>query len=243
MGLGALLRLVLFVGSIREKDKLRRKQRPFTATDLAVATEIDRGAVAVLRGWPRPLREVLRNMLPPEVTDPAALNFSEIFGNFYRHLFRVLPRSEFGFLHDVFERFVIEDWKGLIRGQHRYFSAAVRRNSHWVAANEAERIARTTGGRILDLAHQGQIDAIFLNVRRGGSRTECWIRRESLNQWIAARDAELAPLHAATRGGEGARSEELHPRHSRRRRSHPLRERTRAEFPGAAVSSSFAKTS
>jgi hypothetical protein len=31
-----------------------------------------------------------------------------------------------------------------------------------------------------------------LNVRRGGSRTEYWIRRESLNRWIAARDAELA---------------------------------------------------
>jgi len=193
LGLGALLRLALFVGSIREKDKLRRKQRPFAATDLAVATEIDHGAVAVLREWPQPLREVLRNMLPREVADPAALNFSKIFGNFYRHLFRVLPRNEFGFLHEAFEQFVIEDWKGLIRGQHRYFSAAVRRNSQWVTANEAEVIAHTAGGRISDLARQGQIDAIFLNVRRGGPRTECWIRRESLNQWIAARDAELAP--------------------------------------------------
>ena len=44
LSLGALLRLILFIGSIREKDKLRRKQRPFAATDLAVATEIDRGA-------------------------------------------------------------------------------------------------------------------------------------------------------------------------------------------------------
>jgi len=193
LGLGALLRLVLFVGASREKDKLRTKQRPFIATDLAVATEIDRGAVAVLREWPRPLREALKNMLPPEITDPAVLNFSKIFGNFYRHLFRVLPRSEFGFLHDVFEGFVIEDWPGLIRGQHRYFSAAVRRSSHWVTANEAEVIAHTAGGRIWDLARQGQIDAIFLNVRQSGSRTECWIRRESLNQWIAARDAELAP--------------------------------------------------
>ncbi len=190
--LGALLRLALFVGSSREKDKLRTKQRPFTATDLAVAIEIDRGAVAVLRDWPRPLREVLRNMLPPEVANPAALNFSKIFGNFYRHLFRVLPRSEFGFLHDAFESFVVEDWPGLIRGQHRYFSSAVRRSSHWVAANEAERLARTTCARIWDLARQGQVDAIFLNVRGGGSRTECWIRRESLNQWIAARDAKLA---------------------------------------------------
>src|SRR6202167_2652767 len=151
LSLGASLRLILFVGSIREKDKLRQTQRPFAATDIAFATEIGRSAVTVLREWPRPLREVLRHMLPPEPTDPAALNFSKIFGNFYRHLFRVLPRSEYGFMHDVFERFVIEDCPALIRGQHRYFSAAVLQNSHWMTADEAERTAHTTGGRILDL--------------------------------------------------------------------------------------------
>jgi hypothetical protein len=194
--LGSLLRLVLFVGSIKEQDGLRRKQQYFAATNLAVASEIGRAAVTMLRDWPRSLRAVLRHMLPPETANPAALNFNEIFGNFYRHLFRVLPRREFGFLHEAFERFVIEDWKGLIRGQHRYFSAAVRRNSHWETVNEAEKIARMTGGRILDLARQGQVDAVFLKVRRDGSRTECWIRRESLNQWIAARDAELAPYMA-----------------------------------------------
>jgi hypothetical protein len=131
-------------------------------------------------------------MLPPESTHPAALNFSAIFGNFYRHVFRVLPRSDFGFLHDVFEKFVIEDWKGLIRGQHRYFSAAVRQNSPWVAAGEAEQIARTGVGKVLDAVHQGYLEALFVTVRPGGSRTECWIRRDSLNRWIASRDAELA---------------------------------------------------
>ncbi len=80
----------------------------------------------------------------------------------------------------------------MIRGQHRYFSAAVRRNSKWVAANKAERIARTGGAKILDLARQGHIEAVFLAGRRDGNRTECWIQRQSLNRWIAARDAELA---------------------------------------------------
>jgi len=147
--LGALLRVILFVGSSKEGSTLRRKQRPFAATDLAAATEICRGAVTLLQDWPRPFREVLRRMVP-QAANPTALNFSEIFGNFYRHLFRVLPRRECGFLHDVFEQFVIEDWKGLIRGQHRYFSDAVRRNSHWVPANEAEKVARMAGGRIIE---------------------------------------------------------------------------------------------
>ena len=189
--LGSLLRLILFVGSIREKDRLRRKQRPFAATDLAAATEIGRAAVAVLRDWPSPLRKVLRCMIPQE-DEPAALNFKAIFGNFYRHLFCVLPRSEFGFFHDAFERFVVEDWKGLVRGQHRYFSDATRRNSQWMPADEAERTARTRAARISELVRHGQIEGMFLSVYRDGSRTECWIRRDSLKRWIAARDAELA---------------------------------------------------
>jgi len=193
--LGALLRFVLFVGSINEGSILRRKQRPFRATDLVGAMAICRGAVALLRDWPRPLREVLRRMIP-QSANPATLNFSDIFGNFYRHLFRLLPRQEFGFVHDAFEEFVIEDWKGFIRGQHRYFSVTVRRNSHWVTANEAKTIARLSGRRIWDLARNGQLDSIFLKARREGSRRECWIRRDSLNQWIAARDAGLAPYMA-----------------------------------------------
>lgn len=190
--LGPLLRFILFVGATRQEDGLRRKQRPFASTNLIMAAEIDRSAAALLSDWPRRLREALRHMLPPESTHPAAQNFHAIFGNFYRHLFRVLPRGEFGFLHDAFERFVIEDWKGLIRGQCRYFSDAVRLNSAWVSIDEAERIARTGGGRILDAIHKGDLEATFVTVRRGGSQTEGWILRDSLNRWVTERDAELA---------------------------------------------------
>jgi hypothetical protein len=188
--LGSLLRLILFIGSIRGEVRLRRKQRPFAATDLGTAREIGLAAVTVLRDWPRPLRDLLRSMLPPEAANPAALNFKAIFGNFYRHLFCVLPRSEFGFLHDVFERFVIEDWKGLVRGQHRYFSVATRCKSQWIPADQAERTARIRSKRIVNLVRLRQIEGMFLRVSHG-PRTECWIKRESLNRWIASRDLEL----------------------------------------------------
>lgn len=187
--LGRLLRLILFAGSIREGDRLRPKQQPFAATNLVAARAIDRAAVSLLRDWPRPFHEVLRRMLPPVGDDPSALNFSQVFGNFYRHLFRVLAPSEFGFLREEFERFVVADWKGLIRGNHRYFSETVRAQSLWVCSNEAEKMARTTANRIMELVRTRDIDGVFLNA---SSRTECWVRRESLNQWIAKRDAELA---------------------------------------------------
>ena len=59
-------------------------------------------------------------------------------------------------------------------------------------ANEAEKLARTAGVRILDLVDQGLLESILFNVHRGGGRTEYWIRRESLNRWIATRDLGLA---------------------------------------------------
>ena len=46
--LGRLLRLVLFVGSIKEQDRLRRKQQHFAATNLAVAIEIGRARQIVM---------------------------------------------------------------------------------------------------------------------------------------------------------------------------------------------------
>lgn len=187
--LGPLLRLILFTGSIREEDRLRQKQRPFAATNLAAATAVDREAVSLLRDWPHPFHEVLRRMLPPASDDPSTLNFSRIFGNFYRHLFCVLSSSDFGFLREEFERFVVADWKGLIRGNHRYFSEALHAQSPWVCSNEAEKIARTTANRVMELVRAHQIDGVFLNA---SSRTECWVRRESLKQWIANRDTELA---------------------------------------------------
>jgi hypothetical protein len=61
--LGPLLRFILFMGSINDGSILRRKQRPFRATDLAGVVAICRGAVSLLRDWPRPLREVLRRMI------------------------------------------------------------------------------------------------------------------------------------------------------------------------------------
>jgi hypothetical protein len=189
--LGPLLRLILFMGSIKGGKALRRKQRPFTSTSLAAATEVCRSASELLHDWPRPFREALRRMIPQD-GDPALLNFNETFGNFYRHLFQVLPRSEFGFLHEVFETFVAEDWPGLIRGQHRYFSATVRRRSPWVALNVAERIARTTDDRLAGLVRQGQLDGILVRVPGGVGRTECWIRKGSLERWIGERDRELA---------------------------------------------------
>jgi hypothetical protein len=60
-----------------------------------------------------------------------------------------------------------------------------------MTAHEAEKTARTSSERIVDFVRRGYIQGKFLSLGRNG-RTECWIRRESFNQWIAVRDADLA---------------------------------------------------
>lgn len=186
--LGSLLRMVVFAGSIGDEGWLRPKQRPFAATNLSGAKKISREAAALFSEWPRPFHEVLRRMLPA-AEDPSKLNFSRIYGNFYRHLFRVLSAGEAAFLREEFEHFVVAEWKGLIRGNHRYFSPSVHAQSHWVCAHDAEKLARTSSNRIMDLVRAGQIDGVFVKV---STRTECWVKRESLSRWIASRDSELA---------------------------------------------------
>jgi hypothetical protein len=185
--LGRLLWLVRSIGLISENDRLRRKQRTFPKTDLNVAIQAGQATITLLRYWPVSFRQALKRMIPENVTTPPILSFADVFGNFYRHLFHVLPRREFGFLHEAFEQFVIEDWNAPVR-QRRYFTAAVLGNTRWICADQAEKIAHVISTRIIDLARAGHIQGMFID---GRGRTECWINRESLDRWIRLRDMKM----------------------------------------------------
>jgi hypothetical protein len=188
--LGLLLRLIRSLGLLGEEGRLCRKQRPFNGTDLITAIQADHAAIAALRDWPRSWRKVLSGMVLAKTQNAAALSLSNSFGNFYRHLFYALPPSEFGFLHEGFEAFVVEDWKGVVRGHCRAVSAGTREQSIWIPAQQAAKKAQIDFQRIRGLVRQGKIPGIFHKVRR--QHIECWIKRASLDQWITARDTELA---------------------------------------------------
>jgi hypothetical protein len=188
--LGLLLRLIRSLGLLGEEERLCRRQRPFNGTDLTTAIQADQAAIAALRDWPRSWRKVLRGMVPEKTQNAAALSLSNSFGNFYRHLFYVLPRNEFGFLQEAFGAFAVEDWKGVVRGHCRAVSAGMREQSIWIPAQQAAAKARIDFQRIKRLVRQGTIRGIFHKVRR--QHVECWIKRDSLDQWITARDTELA---------------------------------------------------
>jgi len=188
---GSLLRLIRSLGLLGEEERLRRKQRPFHRTDLLTAIEADQAATAALRDWPRAWHKVLNDMVSERIANAAALSLGDSFGNFYRHLFYALPRSEFGFLHEGFESFVIKEWKGVVRGHNRTLSAGTREQSIWIAAQQAAAKAQIHSMRIVELVRQGKIEGIFHKVRRRRQHIECWIKRASLDKWIIARDTEL----------------------------------------------------
>lgn len=192
LALGPLLRLIRSLGLLGEEVKLRRKQRPFRGTELITAIEAGQATTAALRDWPRSWCKVLGGMVLEKRGNAAELSLCESFGNFHRHLFYALPRSEFGFLHRGFETFVVQDWKGVVREHCVTLSAGTREKSIWIAAQKAAKKARVNFERIRKLVRQGKIDGIFHKVGQRRQHVECWVKRESLDQWITARDTDLA---------------------------------------------------
>jgi hypothetical protein len=103
LSLGSLLLLLRFLPSMQRKDVPNRRRRSPARIHLNVAIQTGQAAAALLGNWPHWLRAVLRQMVPEDVQDATGLKFNNVFGNFYFQLFRTLPRSEFGFIHKLFE--------------------------------------------------------------------------------------------------------------------------------------------
>jgi hypothetical protein len=182
--LDSLLRIISFAGSLPERPSVFLHQSRF-ASHFDAAIQTSCAAEGLLRDWPRSFHKMLRCMGPAKVENSAMLSLNDAYGKLYNQL-RTFPREEFGFLHNAFEDFVTQDWKGLVRGQLRHHSY-----SQWIGAAEAGRLIGTR--RAAALVRNGELKGIFVKLRRG-PHSECWIERESLNQWMAERTAQVSCL-------------------------------------------------
>ena len=180
--LDSLLRIISFGGSLPERPRVFLHQSRF-ASHFDAAIQTDCASAGLLRNWPRPFHEMLRRMGPAKVENSAMLSLHDAYGKLYNQL-RTFPREEFGFLHDAFEDFVTQHWKGLVRGQLRHHS-----HSQWIGAAEAGRLIGTR--RAAALVRGGELKGIFVKQRRG-PHSVCWIQRDSLDQWMAERAAQVS---------------------------------------------------
>jgi hypothetical protein len=187
--LDSILRAVRFLGSIQEDGRLRYKQPQFRSTDFSVAIQIGIAAATMLSDWPLSFRQTLRRTIPDGVERAARAKFNDVFLHFYRHLFGGLPRNDFRFLHDAFERFVMEDWPAPMHQQHGCFTSAVSRSARWIEGVRAAKAMHISHRRIRTLVRDGQLQGLFTRSNR---LQKLWLNRESVNLWVARRDAELA---------------------------------------------------
>jgi hypothetical protein len=90
----------------------------------------------------------------------------------------------------AFEKFLIIKWPGVVRKQHRSFSESFHSQYPWVTAQEAKRVTNIAIPRLLSMVRAGSLEGKFVMPQGGYRRTECWIRRSSLDNFIFSQDKE-----------------------------------------------------
>jgi hypothetical protein len=113
--LGSLLRLVLLLGSIKQKGTQCGKNMSIDINSPAAAAQVCQSAIAMLKDWPSPLYDVLKKMLPlTDTNNPDTWKLNQAFGRFYHRLFLNLSHRKFSFLLDTVHSVVMEQWHGFM---------------------------------------------------------------------------------------------------------------------------------
>jgi hypothetical protein len=182
--LNSLTTLVAFLGAMGQGK--HAKQTAYVPTSLESTIELLRSAGRVLAKWPNGFHDFLSKMQKSSSQLADAITFRDAFGNHFRGL--VGLGAEFTFLLVAFEKFIVSEWPGVVRRQHRSFSDSFHSQYPWITAQEAKRIAATSVPLLLSMVRDGTLEGKFVMPQGGHRRTECWIRRSSLDNFNSWRD-------------------------------------------------------
>jgi hypothetical protein len=186
LGLDSLTTLVAFLGAMGQGK--HAKQSAYVPTSLESTIELLRSAGRVLANWPNGFHDYLSKMQESGSQFSDAITLKDAFGNHLRGL--VGLGSEFTFLLVAFEKFLNSKWPGVVRRQHRSLSESFHLQYPWVTAQEAKRITATTIPLLRSMVLAGTLEGKFVMPQGGHRRTECWIRRSSLDNFISCRDMD-----------------------------------------------------
>jgi hypothetical protein len=190
VGLDALLGLILFFGTLGETRS--SKQSAFRTTDCDAAFQIGQAAGRFLCRWPDGFRLQLEKIVASHANLLPVLRFTDVFGGHYQGLLRILGDPQFAFIKTEFERFVIDGWNGIVRGQHRVVSREVSDRMQWITAQQGSSLSGLSARRIADLVRTGEIEGTFIQPHNASKRTECWLKRTALDVWRINREDELS---------------------------------------------------
>jgi hypothetical protein len=188
LGLDALIGLIVALGSSKATSHRTPK---LAITEIDGSMSVAKRASSMLKSWPLGFHAELCRVLPSTPEDPGVASLSATFGDFYRFLLEVRKSSEFAFLTDSFQEFVVRHWSGLVRGQQRSLPQQAREQTRWLTALKAAAPAGLTPQQIITLVRTGVIAGIFVTPPKSRGRVECWLDRDSLNRWVSARDRDF----------------------------------------------------
>ena len=195
--LHSLLRVIHFLGATFHPSAKHLTQASYKRTDLTAVQEIVDVAGLTLSEWPiRHIEQLKAATERYRVNEKYDRKVAQAFGNFYRHLYKVLNEPEFSFLKTTFEDFLNTEWDGLIRRQHRYFREAVRDSQSWILASQAAALVDCRLGvkSIRSLVKAGFLKG-FVTAEGPRGRQEVWLERDNVKMW-AEESAKWIPRPA-----------------------------------------------
>ena len=181
----SLLRVIGFLGATFHPSASSMKQLSYNRSELQSAIGVVEAAGKVLTNWPNNYHSQIHAANGNyKIEDEYDKKLAVAFGNYYRHLFRVLAGDEFNFLREAFETYLGAEWNGLIRGQHRKLSDTVKMGKNWIMVSEAAKMA----DRLSEQALRILVKEGHLKGKRGKTgprgRSEVWLERQSVEAWV-----------------------------------------------------------
>lgn len=195
--LHSLLRVIHYLGATFHPSAKHLTQASYKRTDLTAVQEIVDVAGLTLSEWPiRHIEQLKAATERYRVDEKYDRKVAQAFGNYYRHLYRVLNEPEFLFLKSTFEDFLNMEWDGLIRRQHRYFGEAIRDSQSWILASQAAALVdcRVSVKSIRSLVKSGVLKG-FVTAEGPRGRQEVWLERDNVKMW-AEESAKWIPRPA-----------------------------------------------
>lgn len=184
LSLPGLLKIIQYVGNRFHPNYNKFSTINFKRNNLRQGMELVETAGKVLAEWPKNYHEQLRIIKNNyQVKNAIEKSVANVYGSYYRTLFKIIENAEFSFLRVSFERYLNMEWEGVYRTSLISNSANI--HHRWLTVQQASKLADGIGKKGLrKLYVDGEIKGFERQIQTTGQR-EVWLERNSLETWIS----------------------------------------------------------
>ena len=150
INLAQLQHFVRMLGTYGDSAVGLMPKRQKANEELANSWQLTSLAAEILDQWPKSFHMMLDSMQNRQESISSG-KFPGRFGNFYSLLYRTFKGPEFNFLHNEFESYVAENWRGSFGRRNRRIFEKVHQRMAWIPANVARKILGISNLRLNDM--------------------------------------------------------------------------------------------